>query len=105
MKKPQQKNTGAGAAADAAVAHDPAGAGGATAPVTNAPRAKPDDAGVAEGAATPGKGVISVRAKSERGRWRAGRHFTREATLVPVNELNDEQREALERDPELVIVT
>ena len=39
----------------------------------------------------------------ERGRWRIGRKFTREATEIPREDLSDGQLEALEGDPELIV--
>lgn len=39
----------------------------------------------------------------ERGRWRIGRLFTREATEIPRDELSDDQIKALEGDPELIV--
>ncbi|UWS78512.1 hypothetical protein N1037_14685 [Phaeobacter sp. G2] len=39
----------------------------------------------------------------ERGRWRIGRHFTREAVEIPRDELGDGELKALEDDPELIV--
>ncbi|MEP0153585.1 hypothetical protein [Pseudophaeobacter sp.] len=39
----------------------------------------------------------------ERGRWRIGRKFTREATEIPREDLSDGQLEALKGDPELIV--
>jgi hypothetical protein len=39
-----------------------------------------------------------------KGRWRAGRHFTPEATVIRGNELTGLQAKALDADPELVCV-
>ncbi|MBJ2150609.1 hypothetical protein [Paracoccus sp. IB05] len=40
----------------------------------------------------------------EKGRWRAGRHFTRETVPVEVADLTEEQLSAIEDDPELTII-
>lgn len=47
--------------------------------------------------------VIVVKAKSARGRWRAGRHFTTQETAIPRAELSDEQLAAICADPELIV--
>jgi hypothetical protein len=39
----------------------------------------------------------------ERGRWRIGRKFTREATEIPLEDLDEDQLEALQKDPELIV--
>lgn len=39
----------------------------------------------------------------ERGRWRIGRKFTREATEIPREDLDEDQLKALEGDPELIV--
>ena len=39
----------------------------------------------------------------ERGRWRIGRKFTREATEIPLEDLDEDQLEALQNDPELIV--
>ncbi len=39
----------------------------------------------------------------ERGRWRIGRKFTREATEIPREDLDEDQLKALENDPELIV--
>lgn len=61
----------------------------------------PADAPPPEQLAGMGAAVI-VRAKPERGRWRAGRFFTREETIVPLGEIAD-QLDVLTADPELVV--
>lgn len=47
--------------------------------------------------------IVIVKAKPARGRWRAGRPFTREETAIPFRDLNQAQIEALTGDPELVV--
>lgn len=47
--------------------------------------------------------TIVVTSKALTGRRRAGRAFTREETLIPYAELNEEQIAALTGDPELVV--
>ncbi|MGD9767830.1 MAG: hypothetical protein AB7U62_09310 [Pseudolabrys sp.] len=49
--------------------------------------------------------ALVVTSKSERGRWRAGRGFSRSETTIPVSELTDEQTAALAADTELVVAT
>lgn len=51
------------------------------------------------------KAMVVVKAKSDRGRWRASRHFTREETLIPLADLTADQLVALRSDPELVVAT
>lgn len=46
---------------------------------------------------------ITIKAKSEHGRWRAGRHFTRAGVDLAVADLTAADLDALRRDPELVI--
>jgi hypothetical protein len=46
---------------------------------------------------------IVVKAKSPRGRWRAGRQFTREETAIPYPDLSADQILALTGDTELVV--
>ena len=46
-------------------------------------------------------GYISVAGPD--GFWRAGRQWSRTATLVPLADLTDEQLEALEADPEISV--
>ena len=46
---------------------------------------------------------IIVRAKSQKGRYRAGMHFTRDATVLAVADLTREQLQALRDDPELTV--
>ena len=46
---------------------------------------------------------ITIKAKSEHGRWRAGRHFTRVGVELAVADLTAADLDALRRDPELVI--
>lgn len=47
---------------------------------------------------------LAVKAKAERGRWRAGRHFTRSETEIPLADLDDAARDALAGDAELVVM-
>ncbi|MBI1201487.1 MAG: hypothetical protein GC182_03140 [Rhodopseudomonas sp.] len=47
--------------------------------------------------------LFAVKAKPERGRWRAGRKFSREETTISLAELDDDQRAAIAGDPELVV--
>jgi len=47
---------------------------------------------------------LIVRAKPVRGRWRAGRHFTREAVMIPLAALGEAERVAIAGDPELIVV-
>lgn len=46
---------------------------------------------------------VVVKAKAERGRWRAGRQFTREETVVPLGDLSEQQFAALTGDAELIV--
>ena len=46
---------------------------------------------------------IIVKARSDHGRWRAGRHFTRTGVELAVADLTAADLDALRRDPELVI--
>lgn len=45
--------------------------------------------------------TITVKAISERGRWRAGRHFTRAGVSVNVASLSKEELDAIRNDPQL----
>lgn len=47
---------------------------------------------------------ITVKARSEQGRWRAGRHFTRAGVSLAVAELTAEQLAAIQADPELTVI-
>lgn len=46
---------------------------------------------------------ILVKARLERGRWRAGMHFTRQGRTVHVDDLDKAQLEAINSDPELIV--
>lgn len=46
--------------------------------------------------------VVTVKGP-ERGRWRIGRQFTREATVIPLDDLKKGELEALKSDPELIV--
>lgn len=46
---------------------------------------------------------IVVKAKAHRGRWRAGRFFSRDETLIGYAELSEAELAALAGDPELVV--
>lgn len=54
-------------------------------------------------AKTKAKASLVVVKGPERGRWRIGKHFTREAEEIPRDELTDDELEALENDPELIV--
>ncbi len=41
----------------------------------------------------------------KRGRWRAGRHFTAEATLIPLADLTEDEMAAIRLDPALTVTT
>ena len=68
---------------------------------------KEQDTNTAEEETAPGpkdkyaSGYISVAGPD--GFWRAGRQWSRTATLVPLADLTDEQLEALEADPEISV--
>lgn len=47
---------------------------------------------------------IIVKAKSERGRWRTGKHFTRLGVTLDTQTLTEEQLKAIKSDPELFVV-
>lgn len=46
---------------------------------------------------------INVKSRQERGRWRAGRHFTRQGEIIDVSDLKKGQLEAIKGDPELIV--
>ncbi len=46
---------------------------------------------------------IVVKAKPERGRWRGGRHFTREETVLPLADLGFQEVNALTADADLIV--
>lgn len=52
-------------------------------------------------AADPGPMVTVIGPR--KGRWRAGRHFTREAVDIPLSELAEAELEALKGDPCLMV--
>ncbi|MCD0281310.1 hypothetical protein JWH04_20600 [Xanthomonas melonis] len=48
---------------------------------------------------------VTVKSKTERGRWRAGLHFTRAGRSLSTDDaLTDEQLRAIAEDPELVVL-
>ncbi|WDM66863.1 hypothetical protein [Xanthomonas cucurbitae] len=48
---------------------------------------------------------VTVKSKTERGRWRAGLHFTRAGRSLSADDrLTDEQLRAIAEDPELVVL-
>ncbi|HEL4101466.1 TPA: hypothetical protein UM352_000788 [Stenotrophomonas maltophilia] len=46
---------------------------------------------------------ILVKARLERGRWRAGMHFTRQGRTVHVDDLDKKRLDAINGDPELIV--
>ncbi|HDS1579987.1 TPA: hypothetical protein QEL15_002069 [Stenotrophomonas maltophilia] len=46
---------------------------------------------------------ILVKARLERGRWRAGMRFTRQGRTVHIDDLSEKQLEAINNDPELIV--
>ena len=68
-----------------------------------APEVTTDSKGQArtEPAEDPGPVVTVIGPK--KGRWRAGRHFTREAAKIPLSELAEAELEALKGDPRLTV--
>jgi hypothetical protein len=46
---------------------------------------------------------IIVKSRHERGRWRAGRHFTRQGETIEVAGLKKGQLDAIKSDPELIV--
>jgi hypothetical protein len=63
-----------------------------------------DDA--ADGAKSAGatKGRFLVVTAKQDSRWRAGRQFGREPVAIPIGELNEAQRAAIDADPVLIAV-
>ncbi|MCR6661830.1 MAG: hypothetical protein NVV60_01450 [Luteimonas sp.] len=47
---------------------------------------------------------IIVKAKTDRGFWRAGRHFTREGVELETSKLKKADLEAIENEPNLVVI-
>lgn len=96
----------AGDGAEATAANNKSGDGGAE-PETKAAAtidlADPLPAGIPPEALE--HAALAVRSKPERGRWRAGRHFTRVESVIPLSELTAAQVVAIKGDPELVVVT
>lgn len=106
---PATANTqpGGGAQAAARTGKQPQQAGAPGAPA--AQNATPESAvkagaahsGAASQAAPEFDAVAVVGPK--KGRWRAGRHFTPEVTIIPLAELNETELAALKGDPYLVV--
>ncbi|WP_414499149.1 hypothetical protein [Stenotrophomonas maltophilia] len=46
---------------------------------------------------------IIVKSRQERGRWRAGRHFSRQGETIDVADLKKGQLDAIKGDPELIV--
>lgn len=67
----------------------------AGAPPAEAPKTKASDEGATK--------VVTVTTNAERGRWRIGRHFSREATVIPAADLTAAQLDALQGDPVLIV--
>lgn len=44
---------------------------------------------------------LVVKATTSKGRWRAGRKFTRDEALIPFTSVTDEQKQALVDDPKI----
>ncbi|WP_180867345.1 hypothetical protein [Stenotrophomonas maltophilia] len=44
-----------------------------------------------------------MKSRQERGRWRAGRHFTRQGETIDVADLKKGQLDAIKSDPELIV--
>lgn len=71
------------------------GQGGGDAAPAEAPKAKKDAKAKAD--------IVTVTTNAERGRWRIGRHFSRDATVIPAADLTAPQLEALQGDPVLIV--
>lgn len=104
VKKPTAAQT---AEEDQKTAAADLNASGPVAPATgNEGEAKAAEAGAegpAAGAvATPDQPSITVFGPAK-GRWRAGRFFGPEATIVLLSDISDDQLLALHGDPELVV--
>lgn len=68
---------------------------------TTAPAAAATRKAKAEKAASPEPTVVVTG--PEKGRWRIGRHFTREPVSIPLGDLTADERWALQADPELLV--
>lgn len=64
-----------------------------------------DGAGAAQGTVAPAtpEGDIVIVTGPKRGRWRAGRRFTREPSSIPLAELDQDELAAIEGDPRLSV--
>ena len=51
----------------------------------------------------PGSGITVVIAAKQPTRWRIGRHFTPEPTLIPLDDLSEADVDALRSDPLLLV--
>lgn len=93
---PAAAETGRNAIAAAAVAADQVAA------TQDGDQGAAEFSGYAEGIDLTGK-AIEVRARSDRGRRRAGFGFTREPTRFEAEELTEDQLGAILADPELTV--
>lgn len=63
--------------------------------------AKKAKGAIKEAMAAPAPLPTVVVTGPEKGRWRIGRHFTREPVALPLDDLTEAEIQALENDPEL----
>ena len=89
-RKPETDATGTG---NAGAAANPAGA------ASTAPAAAAKKDAKAKKADAPEATVVVTG--PEKGRWRAGRKFTREPSSIPLGELKEKDLALLQADPEL----
>ena len=102
MTDPTQKPETAATVAGNADAVAKAAGAVAAAPAAAAPKEpKAKKAEKAEKAEAPEATVVVTG--PEKGRWRAGRKFTREPSSIPLGELKEGDLEKLQADPELFV--
>lgn len=101
IKKAETDATGTG---NAGAAANPAGAA-STAPAAAAkkPSKAVKEAAVKEATDGHAPEPTIVVTGPEKGRWRAGRKFTREPSSIPAGDLTDKELALLQADPELQV--
>ncbi|WP_172298345.1 hypothetical protein [Pseudoruegeria sp. HB172150] len=72
---------------------------------SDAPPTSEDGDPQSGGSPLPPSGLVVRVIGPKKGRWRAGRHFTREAVDIPLEELSEDEKRMLIGDPKLTVET
>lgn len=105
MARRGNTKAGAPAADNAQAAEKPGTEAAQAAPVEKSDEGQAKAAGGDKTSPAEGKLLVVVVTGPKRGRWRAGRHFTAEPRIIPVQNLSEADKAALIADPRLAVET